>query len=87
MVVLFCLRFLLFDFIGDPGLSRVAAMNNKPVIITSALTGGAKFNPEQTHVPVTPEEIADSAIASARAGAAVSHIHVREHDVPSCRDV
>ncbi len=50
---------------------------DKPVIITCALTGGAKFNPAQKHVPVTPKEIADSAIASAKAGAAVAHIHVR----------
>jgi len=53
-------------------------MNNKPVIITCAVTGGAKFNPEQSYVPVTPEEIANSAIASAKAGAAVAHIHVRD---------
>ena len=30
------------------------------------------------HVPVTPEQIADSAIEAARAGAAVVHIHVRD---------
>jgi uncharacterized protein (DUF849 family) len=53
-------------------------MNNKPVIVTCALTGGAKYNPEQPYVPVTPEEIANSAIASAKAGAAVAHIHVRD---------
>ena len=52
-------------------------MNNKPVIITCAVTGGAKYNPEQPYIPVTPEEIANSAIASAQAGAAVAHIHVR----------
>lgn len=52
-------------------------MKDTPVIITCAVTGGAKFNPEQIHVPVSPEEIANSAIASAKAGAAVVHIHVR----------
>jgi len=51
---------------------------NQPVIITCALTGGAKYNPKHPYVPVTPEEIADSAIASAKAGAAVAHIHVRD---------
>jgi uncharacterized protein (DUF849 family) len=53
-------------------------MNNKPVIITCAVTGGAKYNPEQPYVPVTPEEIANSVIASAQTGAAVAHIHVRD---------
>jgi len=51
---------------------------SKPVIITCALTGAAKFNPEHPYVPVTPEEIANSAIAAAKAGAAVAHIHVRD---------
>ena len=53
-------------------------MNDKPTIITCALTGAAKFNPAHPHVPVTPEEIAHSAIASAQAGAAIVHIHVRD---------
>ena len=63
-------------------------MEDKPVIITCALTGGAKFNPKQPYVPVTPEEIANSAIASARAGAAVVHIHVRNPETAaSSQDV
>ncbi len=63
-------------------------MNNKPVIVTCALTGGAKFNPAQPHVPVTPEEIANSAIASAQAGAAVVHVHVRDPETAaSSQDV
>jgi len=51
---------------------------SRPVIITCALTGGAEYNPKHPYVPVTPEEIANSAIASARAGAAIAHIHVRD---------
>ncbi|WFU71221.1 3-keto-5-aminohexanoate cleavage protein [Bradyrhizobium sp. CB2312] len=46
------------------------------VFITCAVTGGGKA-PSSPHVPVTPEQIADSAIEAARAGAAVVHIHVR----------
>ena len=30
------------------------------------------------NVPVTPQELADSAIKCARAGATVAHIHVRD---------
>ncbi|MGY4335150.1 uncharacterized protein (DUF849 family) [Bradyrhizobium sp. LM2.9] len=46
------------------------------VFITCAVTGGGSA-PKSPHVPVTPEQIADSAIEAARAGAAVVHIHVR----------
>ncbi|RXH33384.1 NADPH dependent quinone reductase [Bradyrhizobium nanningense] len=46
------------------------------VFITCAVTGGGSA-PKSPHVPVTPDQIADSAIEAARAGAAVVHIHVR----------
>src|SRR2546421_11675289 len=49
------------------------------VFITCAVTGsGAKSVERSPHVPVTPDQIADSAIEAARAGAAVVHIHVRD---------
>ncbi|MDA9535761.1 NADPH dependent quinone reductase [Bradyrhizobium sp. CCBAU 21362] len=47
------------------------------VFITCAVTGGGAA-PISPNVPVTPEQIADSAIEAARAGAAVVHIHVRD---------
>ena len=50
---------------------------NRKVIITSAVTGAGDTVPKSEHVPVTPEQIAASAIGSARAGAAVVHVHVR----------
>lgn len=50
---------------------------SRPVIITCALTGGAELSGKNTAVPVTPREIADSAIEAGRAGAAIAHIHVR----------
>ncbi|WP_299593594.1 3-keto-5-aminohexanoate cleavage protein [uncultured Microbulbifer sp.] len=52
-------------------------INNK-VIITSALTGAGATTQKSPHVPVTPKQIADDAIAAAKAGAAVAHIHVRD---------
>ncbi|MDY0395714.1 3-keto-5-aminohexanoate cleavage protein [Virgibacillus halophilus] len=52
-------------------------MTNK-VIITSAVTGAGDTTRKSKHVPVTPKEIAESAIESAKAGAAVAHIHVRD---------
>ena len=51
-------------------------MNNE-VIITCAITGSGDSAHKSPHVPVTPEEIAASAVAAAKAGAAVAHVHVR----------
>jgi uncharacterized protein (DUF849 family) len=46
--------------------------------ITCAVTGAGATTDRSDKVPVTPEEIADSAIEAARAGAAIAHIHVRD---------
>jgi 3-dehydrocarnitine:acetyl-CoA trimethylamine transferase len=48
--------------------------------ITCAITGAGDTTARSSHVPVSPEEIASSAIEAARAGAAVVHIHVRDPD-------
>lgn len=48
------------------------------VFITCAITGGGSSVEQSPHVPVTPEQIASSAIDATRAGAAVVHIHVRD---------
>lgn len=49
-----------------------------PVIITCAVTGSSANFRTNPAVPITPEQIASSAIEAARAGAAMVHIHVRE---------
>ncbi|MFB7230112.1 3-keto-5-aminohexanoate cleavage protein [Streptomyces fimicarius] len=51
---------------------------NQDVIITCALTGAGDTVGRSPHVPVTPAQIAASAVEAAGAGAAVVHIHVRE---------
>src|SRR5688500_12186065 len=51
---------------------------SRPVIITCALTGDSDTPKKSPHVPVDPAQIAADAIAAARAGAAVVHIHVRD---------
>lgn len=53
---------------------------NRKVILTCAVTGAGDTANKSEHVPVTPEEIANDAIAAARAGASVVHIHVRDLD-------
>jgi uncharacterized protein (DUF849 family) len=47
-------------------------------IICCAVTGGGDTVGKNPAVPVTPRQIADSAIDAARAGAAIVHIHVRD---------
>ena len=51
---------------------------NHEVFITCALTGAGDTTGKSDKVPVTPEQIAESGIAAAKAGAAVIHIHVRD---------
>ncbi|WP_299304333.1 3-keto-5-aminohexanoate cleavage protein [uncultured Litoreibacter sp.] len=48
--------------------------------ITCAITGAGDGPKRSSLVPVTPEEIADSALAAAIAGAAIVHLHVRDPD-------
>jgi uncharacterized protein (DUF849 family) len=55
----------------------MSAMNRK-VIVTCALTGAGDTTGRSEHVPITPEQIAQSGIDAARAGATVVHIHVRD---------
>ena len=55
------------------------AMNSE-VFITCAITGSGSTQDRSPHVPRSPQEIADSAIDAAKAGAAVVHCHVREPD-------
>ncbi|HQT59746.1 MAG TPA: 3-keto-5-aminohexanoate cleavage protein [Acidiphilium sp.] len=50
----------------------------RKVIITCAVTGAIHTPSMSPHLPVTPEEIADSAVAAAEAGAAILHLHARD---------
>ncbi|MEM1411284.1 MAG: 3-keto-5-aminohexanoate cleavage protein [Pseudomonadota bacterium] len=62
-------------------------MNNN-VIISCAVTGSGDTVDRHPAIPVTPKEIAQAAIDSAKAGAAIAHLHVRDPETgqPS-RDV
>ncbi|QTM98981.1 3-keto-5-aminohexanoate cleavage protein [Sediminibacillus dalangtanensis] len=48
------------------------------VLLTAAVTGAGDTTKKSKHVPVTPKEIAEAAIASAKAGATVAHVHARD---------
>jgi len=50
----------------------------QPLIITCSVTGGSNVPTMSPHLPLTPQEIADSAIQAAGAGAAILHLHARD---------
>ncbi|MGB7268362.1 MAG: 3-keto-5-aminohexanoate cleavage protein, partial [Albidovulum sp.] len=49
---------------------------SKEVFITCAVTGSGGTQDRSPHVPRSPEQIANSAIDAAKAGAAIVHCHV-----------
>jgi uncharacterized protein (DUF849 family) len=51
---------------------------NPEAFITCAVTGSADSVRKNPNVPVTPAQIADSALAAHAAGAAIVHLHVRD---------
>ena len=59
----------------------------KKTILTCAVTGAGTTLQQTPHLPVTPEQIACSALEAASAGAAIVHLHVRDPDTgaPSMR--
>lgn len=50
---------------------------SRKVIITCAITGAIHTPTMSPHLPITPQEIADSAVEAAEAGAAIIHLHAR----------
>jgi uncharacterized protein (DUF849 family) len=51
---------------------------NFDVVVTCAVTGAGDTTGRSSHVPVTPRQIAESAVEAAKAGASVVHLHVRD---------
>ena len=51
---------------------------NDPCIISVAITGSITQPSQTPHLPITPQQIAESAIESHGAGASIAHIHVRD---------
>lgn len=64
------------------------------VLLTAAVTGAGDTTSKSRYVPITPKEIAESAIESAKAGATVAHVHARDpktggisHDLAHYREI
>jgi uncharacterized protein (DUF849 family) len=55
-----------------------AMTSPRKIIITCAITGSAHTPTMSPYLPITPEQIADEAIAAAAAGAAIVHLHARD---------
>lgn len=53
-------------------------MKDNKVVITVAVTGSIGDKSKNPSLPVTPKEIANSALEAYSAGAAIAHIHVRD---------
>jgi uncharacterized protein (DUF849 family) len=51
---------------------------NPKTVLTCAITGAGTTIEQTPYLPVTPEQIANSGLEAAEAGAAVLHIHVRD---------
>jgi uncharacterized protein (DUF849 family) len=56
----------------------MAHQSPQKVIITCAITGNLTRPEQSPYLPITPQQIADSALEAAEAGAAIAHIHVRD---------
>lgn len=54
------------------------AATTRKIIITCAVTGSIHTPTMTPHLPITPKQIADEAIAAAQAGAAIIHLHARD---------
>ena len=48
------------------------------LIVTAALTGAIHTPTMSSHLPITPDEIAEEARRASEAGAAVVHVHARD---------
>ena len=53
-------------------------MDKTPLIITCAVIGAELTIQEYPFLPLTPDDIAESALAAYRAGASIIHLHVRD---------
>lgn len=56
----------------------VAAAPSNGAIVSCAITGSIHTPSFSPHLPLTPDDIAEEAIAAARAGAAIVHLHARD---------
>src|SRR5918998_5187332 len=59
-------------------MSDKPATDTGKVIVSCAVTGSIHVPSMTPHLPITPGQIAESAIGAAEAGAAIVHLHARD---------
>lgn len=62
-------------------------MSVDKLIITAAVCGAEVTRAQTPYIPLTPEEIAEEAFLSYKAGASIVHLHVRDKDGKPTQDV
>jgi uncharacterized protein (DUF849 family) len=63
---------------NERSFDKMEGQMKKKVVITAAITGSIHTLSMSPYLPITPQQIADEAIAAYEAGAAVVHIHARD---------
>lgn len=56
------------------------ASSRSPLIVSAAITGAMTVPSQSPHIPITTDEIVESAVGACEAGAAIVHLHVRDDD-------
>ncbi len=54
------------------------ANKNRKIILSCAITGSVHTPTMSEYLPITPQQIVDSALEAAQAGAAILHLHARD---------
>ena len=57
-----------------------SASGTRKVIVSCAVTGAVHVPSQSPYLPLTPQQIGDSAVGAAEAGAAILHLHARRPD-------
>ena len=63
------------------------AYGQTPFLIAAAPNGARKTKADVPNIPITPAEVAQTALACKQAGAAMMHLHVRDEDQKHSLDV
>ena len=63
------------------------AYGQTPFVIAAAPNGARKTKADVPNIPITPAEVAQTALACKQAGAAMMHLHVRDEDQKHSLDV
>src|SRR5581483_6974966 len=66
------------DYATRSVFRSLAVPASRKVIVTCAVPGAIHTPTMSPYLPITPEQIAESAIGAARAGAAIVHLHARD---------